>query len=114
MAGPFTHGTVTFAGGVVTYLPDADFVGNATIPYTVCDNGTTNGAARSALCSTGAISVKVTANHPPVVDPQSADDGRGHAGRADADGQRPRRRADHVRGHAAPGARHAHRHAARR
>ena len=42
-AGPFTHGTVTFAGGVVTYLPDEDFVGNAPIPYTACDNGTTNG-----------------------------------------------------------------------
>jgi RHS repeat-associated protein len=69
-AGPFTHGTVTFAAGVVVYQPDEDFVGNATIPYTICDDGTTNGRA-DPLCSTGAISVKVTANHPPVVDPQA-------------------------------------------
>ena len=68
VAGPFTHGTVTFVGGIVTYLPDEDFVGNATIPYTVCDNGTTNGQP-DPLCSTGGISVKVTQNHPPVVDP---------------------------------------------
>ncbi len=70
VAGPSTHGTVTFADGVVTYLPDEDFVGNATIPYTVCDNGTTNGLP-DPRCSTGGISVKVTQNHPPVIVPQS-------------------------------------------
>jgi RHS repeat-associated protein len=69
-AGPFTHGTVSFAAGIVAYTPDDDFVGNATIPYSVCDNGTTNGSP-DPLCTTGAVSVKVTANHPPVVNPQT-------------------------------------------
>ncbi len=69
-AGPFTHGTVSFVAGVVTYTPDADFIGTAGIPYTICDDGTTNGQP-DPRCSTGSIEVRVTANHPPVVDPQT-------------------------------------------
>jgi RHS repeat-associated protein len=69
-AGPFTHGTVTFVSGVVSYTPDADFVGNASFPYTICDNGTTNGSA-DPRCTTASVTVKVTANHPPVVSPQA-------------------------------------------
>ena len=111
VAGPFTHGTVTFIGGIVTYLPDEDFVGNATIPYTVCDNGTTNGQP-DPRCSTGGISVAVTQNHPPVVVPQSVTAVEDDAGRPDAVRQRPRRPGDRVRGHHAAVARRADRHPA--
>ena len=63
---PFTHGAVTFANGVITYVPDADFVGAASFVYTACDNGTTDGAP-DPKCSTVQVVVIVTANHPPVV-----------------------------------------------
>jgi YD repeat-containing protein len=63
--GPFTHGTVTFVDGVLSYTPDADFVGIATFGYTACDDGTTAGVP-DPRCSTGRIDVKVTANRPPV------------------------------------------------
>ena len=42
--GPDTHGTVALAGGNVTFVPEAGFAGTAVIGYTVCDDGTTNGA----------------------------------------------------------------------
>ena len=48
-AGADTHGTVTLADGTITYTPDAGFAGTATFTYTVCDDGTTDAAARSAL-----------------------------------------------------------------
>ena len=38
-----THGTVTLVDGVVTYVPDVDFVGSASFTYTACDDGTTAG-----------------------------------------------------------------------
>jgi RHS repeat-associated protein len=67
---PFTHGSVTFGAGIVTYVPDADFVGAASFTYTACDDGTTNGAP-DPKCSTIQVVVMVTANHPPVVTGQS-------------------------------------------
>jgi hypothetical protein len=41
--GSFTHGTVTLANGVVTYVPDAGFGGTAAFTYRACDDGTTAG-----------------------------------------------------------------------
>ena len=49
-AGPDTHGTLSLAAGVVTLTPDPAYVGAAVIPYTVCDNGTTNGLP-APLCA---------------------------------------------------------------
>lgn len=38
-------GTVTFSGGVITYVPPAGFIGTDFFEYTLTDNGTTAGAA---------------------------------------------------------------------
>ena len=45
-----THGTVSLTTGTVMYSPDANYNGPSSFEYTVCDNGTTNGAARSPVC----------------------------------------------------------------
>jgi DNA/RNA endonuclease G (NUC1) len=61
-----THGTVSLDGGQVTYTPAANYNGPASFDYTVCDNGTTNGAANSQ-CATGTVNVTVsTTNDNPV------------------------------------------------
>src|SRR5207253_412754 len=54
-----THGTVGLASGMVTYTPAANYNGPASFTYSVCDNGTTNGAA-DPKCATGAVNVTVT------------------------------------------------------
>jgi endonuclease G len=54
-----THGTVTLDSGVVTYTPTAGYNGTASFTYTVCDNGTTNGAPDSK-CTTGTVNLTVT------------------------------------------------------
>ena len=71
--GADTHGTVTLADGTITYTPDAGFAGTATFTYTVCDNGTTDGAARSRAARHGGTVTfdVVVPNQPPVADPQS-------------------------------------------
>jgi hypothetical protein len=71
-AGPDTHGTVTLAGGTVTYTAAPGFAGVATYTYRVCDNGTTAGRP-DPLCADGVVSVTVapTANQPPVADQQT-------------------------------------------
>jgi len=66
-----SHGTATLSGNAITYTPDAGYVGPATIFYTACDDGTTNGAP-DPRCSEGAISIKVTANKPPTADDKQA------------------------------------------
>jgi VCBS repeat-containing protein len=50
-----THGTVSLAsaGGNITFTPEADFNGDATFQYTVCDNGDPN------ECSVETATVKV-------------------------------------------------------
>jgi RHS repeat-associated protein len=68
--GANSHGTATFANGVVTYTPDEGFVGTAVIFYTACDNGTTNGQA-DPRCSETAITINVIANRPPGASSQS-------------------------------------------
>ena len=55
-AGPDTHGTLSLAAGVVTLTPDPAYVGAAVIPYTVCDNGTTNGLP-APLCAGSTLTV---------------------------------------------------------
>lgn len=61
------HGAANINGsGQLVYTPDANFVGNDTITYQVCDDGTPQ------LCIAGTIVVTVTsvtpANHAPFVD----------------------------------------------
>ncbi len=68
--GPDSHGTATFANGIVTYTPDAGFFGTAVIFYTACDNGTTNGHA-DPRCSETTITINVIVNRPPAVSSQS-------------------------------------------
>ncbi|HEY8205978.1 MAG TPA: Ig-like domain-containing protein [Myxococcaceae bacterium] len=56
-------GTVSLAGGVVTYTPPPGFVGTDTFTYTVTDSG------NPALTATATVTVTVTApaNAPPVI-----------------------------------------------
>ena len=68
-AGPDSHGTASFDGTTITYTADLGFIGTATIGYTACDDGTTDGRP-DPRCSDAAISIRVTANTPPVVDTQ--------------------------------------------
>jgi RHS repeat-associated protein len=68
--GTNSHGTATFANGVVTYTPDEGFFGTAVIFYTVCDNGTTDGHA-DPRCSETTITINVIANRPPAANSQS-------------------------------------------
>jgi RHS repeat-associated protein len=65
-----THGTATFANGVVTYIPDAGFQGTAVLFYTACDNGATNGQP-DPRCSETTISINVIANRAPIANSQS-------------------------------------------
>ncbi len=51
-------GTVSFANGVATYTPKADFQGTDTFFYQVQDNGTSNGVA-DPRTSTGTVTVTV-------------------------------------------------------
>jgi endonuclease G len=60
-------GTVSLLGGIVTYVPAANFNGAASFSYTVCDNGISGGLT-SAQCVTGVVHVDVVAvNDAPVV-----------------------------------------------
>lgn len=62
--GTATHGTVTLAGGNVTFTPEADFFGTATFAYTVSDGTST---------STSTVSVTVKpVNDAPVAVADSA------------------------------------------
>ena len=54
-----TKGTVVMIGNNITYSPDPVFSGSASFEYTVCDNGTTDGAPDSR-CATGIVNVTVT------------------------------------------------------
>ncbi len=55
------HGTVTFAGDVATYTPEAGFTGMDTFTYTLSDgHGGTD---------TATVKVTVTGNEPPVLNP---------------------------------------------
>ena len=67
--GANSHGTATFANGVITFTPDAGFFGTAVIFYTACDNGTTNGQAEPR-CSETTITINVIANRPPAANSQ--------------------------------------------
>jgi endonuclease G len=58
-----THGTVVLSGGQVTYTSSTGYTGPASFTYTVCDNGTTAGAA-SSLCAVGTVLVTVNAAPP--------------------------------------------------
>jgi hypothetical protein len=53
--GTAQNGTVSLDEGMVTFTPDADFVGDATFIYTVSDGA----LAATALCT-------VTVNAPPL------------------------------------------------
>jgi RHS repeat-associated protein len=68
-AGAATHGTVTLSAAGVVYTPDAGFTGTSVIPYTVCDNGTTNGQP-DPRCANSTLAIVL--NSPPVANAQSA------------------------------------------
>ncbi|MFL6245990.1 MAG: DNA/RNA non-specific endonuclease [Thermoanaerobaculia bacterium] len=62
-----TNGTVSFAGGAITFTPAPNFFGPASFTYQVCDNGITAGLSAS-LCSTSTVNVNVTSvNDAPVI-----------------------------------------------
>ncbi len=59
-AGADTHGNVALAAGVVTYTPAANFNGNASFAYEVCDNG--------GSCATANVYITIRpVNDAPVV-----------------------------------------------
>jgi hypothetical protein len=60
-----THGTVSLAGGVITYTPDPNYSGPASFTYTMSDAGTTNGVADPRTASTTA-NLSVTPTGPKV------------------------------------------------
>ncbi|MEK6374951.1 MAG: DNA/RNA non-specific endonuclease [Acidobacteriota bacterium] len=62
-----THGSVSLAGGQVTYSPAANYNGPASFTYHVCDNGITAGLA-DAKCADATVNVTVN----PVNDPPTA------------------------------------------
>ena len=87
-----THGTVSLAGGVVTYTPAPNYHGPASFTYSVCDNGVTRGAS-DPLCSSATVHVTVApVNDAPTVSisvPASATEGSAVAATAsvfDVDG----------------------------
>src|SRR5215831_16374499 len=53
-----THGTVSLASGMINYTPAANYNGAASFTYTVCDDGTTNGAPDSK-CASATVNVTV-------------------------------------------------------
>lgn len=64
-----TNGTVTLQNGQILYRPTANYSGAASFDYTVCDNGTTNGAA-DAKCTNGRVNITVNAvNDAPTLAP---------------------------------------------
>ncbi|MDP9353014.1 MAG: PKD domain-containing protein, partial [Chloroflexota bacterium] len=53
-----THGTVALIAGEGTYTPEANYNGEASFAYKVCDDGQTNGTA-DPRCVTGTVNVAV-------------------------------------------------------
>jgi large repetitive protein len=53
-----SHGTVDLQNGKITFTPDANYHGQASFDYAVCDDGTTNGQP-DPKCDTGTLSVEV-------------------------------------------------------
>jgi RHS repeat-associated protein len=60
-ASPASHGTATLDNGTITYTPDVGYTGAATLTYTVCDNGTTNGQP-DPRCADATITVTLNAS----------------------------------------------------
>ncbi|NMO16819.1 tandem-95 repeat protein [Pyxidicoccus fallax] len=69
--GTATHGTVTLAGGNVTFIPEADFFGTATFEYTVSD-GTGTGTARVTVTVNPVQDAPVAVADTAAVDEDSA------------------------------------------
>ncbi len=66
-----THGTVSVAGGRITYDPDAGYTGPASFGYSLCDDGTTDGQPDPLCRADGSVSLVVTApDSPPTADGQ--------------------------------------------
>jgi Ca2+-binding RTX toxin-like protein len=57
--GPGSIGSWSLNGGVVSYVPPENYVGQDTITYTVCDDGKTN-TVDDPLCDDGAITITLT------------------------------------------------------
>ena len=66
-----SHGDVSLSGDVITYTPDPGFVGTATVGYTLCDGGTTDGQPDPRCASNGLVKLDVTApDRAPIADAQ--------------------------------------------
>jgi hypothetical protein len=83
-----THGTVSIAGGNITYTPAANFNGAASFGYRVCDDGVTSGMTDS-LCTMATVNVTVNAvNDAPtavVIAPATSNEGSAVAASAVVD-----------------------------
>jgi hypothetical protein len=66
-ATPNTHGTVSVAGGVITFTPEPNYSGPASFTYTVTDAGTTNGVP-DARTASSTVNLTVTPTGPKVSD----------------------------------------------
>lgn len=67
-----THGSVSLAGGQITYSPDANYNGAASFGYHVCDNGTTAGVL-DPQCADATVHVTVNSvNDVPIAVADSA------------------------------------------
>ena len=75
-----SHGTATFANGVISYVPEAGFFGSASLFYTACDNGATNGQPDPLLQRRHDHDQRRRQSRADG-DFAVADDGRRHAGR---------------------------------
>ena len=64
--GATTHGTVSLAGGIITYVPTPGFGGAASFDYRVCDDGVTGGAS-DPQCAVGTVDVTVIDTTAPTI-----------------------------------------------
>ena len=68
---PESHGDVSLRDGAIVYRPDDGFKGTATIRYTLCDKGTTNGQLDPKCDTEGSVKLFVTPpDRAPVANPQ--------------------------------------------
>ena len=72
IAGRDTHGTLARTPvGVITYVPEDGFTGDAEFDYQACDDGTTEGQP-DPLCAEASVIVEVVPDQPPQISDQHA------------------------------------------
>src|SRR5262249_36370175 len=66
-----THGSVMLSNETISYSPDANYTGRASLEYQVWDNGTTDGSV-DARCATATVNITVNpVNDGPTANSQS-------------------------------------------